>query len=819
MLLSKIVDILGSELVINKDVNIKWLLTDSRSVTFPSETLFFAIKTERNNGHKYIQELYQQGVRSFIINELHDEFSKMSDAVFLKVDDTLVALQKIAATRRAEFSIPVIGITGSNGKTIVKEWLFQLLNEDYKIVRSPRSYNSQIGVPLSVWQLKEDTQLGIFEAGISMPGEMLKLEPIIHPTIGIFTNIGDAHNENFTDYRHKFREKLILFKNSEVLIYCADNPMVDEEIKAASSKATLIDWGRSDENTIYLKRILKEDTQTELEIVHQNVNLLFYVPFTDEASIENSMHCISLMLYLNYNMNIISERLLKLESIAMRLEVKQGINDCLIINDSYNSDLNALNIAIDFLIQQASSKKLKKTIVLSDILQSGINPEQLYLKVAEIAKAKGINKIIGIGEEISKYSYLFNDIENYFFNDTDVFLNNPLIGGFKQEAILIKGSRRFGFEKISHKLELIAHETVLEVNLNSLVDNLNYFRSKLHPDTKVMCMVKAFAYGSGSVEIAKTLQHHRVDYLAVAVSDEGAELRKSGIHIPIAVMNPEKSSFDVLFENNLEPEIYSFNLLREFIEAVGRQALTDYSIHIKIDTGMHRLGFDYEDIDILIGLLQKTNQVKVRSVFSHLAGADDTKFDEFTHKQIDIFQSCADKFKAAFSHDIMSHILNSAGIERFSEYQFDMVRLGIGHYGVSALPNIHLPQVCTLKTIVLQTKTVKAGETVGYNRNGIVSKDKIIATLPIGYADGFNRKLGNGVGEVYVNKQRASVIGNVSMDLTTIDVTELGVREGDIVEIFGENITISEVAKKLQTIPYEILTGISRRVKRVYFSE
>lgn len=819
MLLSKIVDILGSELIINKDVNIKWLLTDSRSVTFPSETLFFAIKTERNNGHKYIQELYQQGVRSFIISELHDEFNKMSDAIFLKVDDALVALQKIAAARRTEFSIPVIGITGSNGKTIVKEWLFQLLNEDYKIVRSPRSYNSQIGVPLSVWQLKEDTQLGIFEAGISMPNEMLKLEPIIHPTIGIFTNIGDAHNENFTDYRHKLREKLILFKNSEVLIYCSDNPMVDEEIKAASLKATLIDWGRSDKNTIYLKRISKRDTQTELEIVHQNVNLLFYVPFTDEASIENSMHCISLMLYLNYNTNIINERLSRLESIAMRLEVKQGINDCLIINDSYNSDLNALNIAIDFLIQQASSKKLKKTIVLSDILQSGISPKQLYLKVAEIAKAKGINKIIGIGEEITKYSYLFNDIENYFFNNTDDFLNNPLIGGFKQEAILIKGSRKFGFEKISHKLELIAHETVLEVNLNSLVDNLNYFRSKLHSDTKVMCMVKAFAYGSGSVEIAKTLQHHRVDYLAVAVSDEGAELRKSGIHIPIAVMNPEKSSFDVLFENNLEPEIYSFNLLREFIEAVGRQALTDYSIHIKIDTGMHRLGFDYEDIDILIGLLQKTNQVKVRSVFSHLAGADDTKFDEFTHKQIDIFQSCADKFKAAFSHDIMSHILNSAGIERFSEYQFDMVRLGIGHYGVSALPNIHLPQVCTLKTIVLQTKTVKAGETVGYNRNGIVSKDKIIATLPIGYADGFNRKLGNGVGEVYVNKQRASVIGNVSMDLTTIDVTELGVREGDIVEIFGENITISEVAKKLQTIPYEILTGISRRVKRVYFSE
>lgn len=525
------------------------------------------------------------------------------------------------------------------------------------------------------------------------------------------------------------------------------------------------------------------------------------------------------MLYLGIKTETINERLSKLESIAMRLEVKQAINDSLIINDNYNSDLNALNIAIDFLIQQATSKKLKKTIILSDILQSGVDSERLYQKIATLLKAKNIEKYIGIGEENCKNEKLFENIDAHFYPNTEEFLNSSLIEELRQEAILIKGSRRYEFERISHKLELIVHETVLEVNLNALVDNLNYFRSKLRSETKIMCMVKAFAYGSGSVEIAKTLQHHRVDYLAVAVSDEGAELRKSGIHIPIAVMNPEKSSFDVLFENNLEPEIYSFALLKEFINAVGKQALTDYPIHIKIDTGMHRLGFDYEDIDSLIELLQKTNQVKIRSVFSHLAGSDDSKFDEFTQKQISLFSACIDKFKKTFSHEIMAHILNSGGIERFPKYQFDMVRLGIGHYGISSLPQIHLPQVCTLKTIVLQVKNVKAGETVGYNRNGIVVEDKVIATLPIGYADGFDRKLGNGVGEILVNGRRAPVIGNISMDLTTVDITGLDVKEGDMVEIFGDNITISEIAKKLQTIPYEILTGISRRVKRVYFSE
>ncbi|MDD2285887.1 MAG: alanine racemase, partial [Paludibacter sp.] len=490
-----------------------------------------------------------------------------------------------------------------------------------------------------------------------------------------------------------------------------------------------------------------------------------------------------------------------------------------VINDSYNSDLNALNIALNFLTQQAVSKNLSKTIVLSDILQSGFQPEVLYGKVAELILAKNIHKLIGIGKEIGKHAVAFSAIESHFFLSTEEFLRDPLISAFRQEAILLKGSRKYGFEQISHKLELIAHETVMEVNLNSLVDNLNYFRSKLHRETKVVSMVKAFAYGSGSIEIAKTLQHHRADYLAVAVADEGAELRRSGIRIPIMVMNPEKSAFDVLFENNLEPEIYSFNLLKEFVEAAGKLALTDYPIHIKIDTGMHRLGFDPAEIDDLILLLKRNNQVKIRSVFSHLAGADDPRLDDFTHQQVSVFKVCADKLTEAFSHRILKHILNSAGIERFPEYQFDMVRLGIGHYGISALPQVQLKQVCVLKTIILQLKQVKAGETVGYSRNGVATEDKVIAMLPIGYADGFNRKLGNGVGEVFVKGKRAKVFGNVSMDLIAVDVTGMEVQEGDSVEIFGDQIKIAEVAGKLNTIPYEILTGVSRRVKRIYFSE
>lgn len=801
------------------DADINWLLTDSRTLSFPSESLFFAIRTKRNDGHRYIAELYRQNLRYFVVSEILPEFKELSEAVFLQVDDALAALQKLVVVRRNSFDVPVIGITGSNGKTVVKEWLYQLLHTDFSIVRSPRSYNSQIGVPLSVWAMNENTQLGIFEAGISEPHEMEKLQPIIRPTIGVFTNLGDAHQENFHSLKQKCEEKLKLFRDAEVLIYNADNKVVDISIAQLDFKGKLFAWGKSNKSALRIVELKKSNSKTLVSLQYNSKDFSVEIPFTDDASVENALQCVAVLLYLGIESTEIARRILLLESVAMRLEVKEGIRNCLIINDSYNSDLNSLSIALDFLNQQATAKNLSRTLILSDILQSGQSPEKLYETVAGLVKNKNIQRIIGIGPDISLHAGKFSFLTHAFFDDTESFLKSGLIHDFKDEIVLLKGSRKFHFEAISTKIELIAHETTLEVNLNALVDNLNYFRSKLRPETKVMCMVKAFAYGSGSVEVARTLQHHRCDYLAVAVADEGVELRREGIRIPIVVMNPEQGGFGLIFDNNLEPEIYSFRLLDAFIAAAERVGITDYPIHIKVDSGMHRLGFELQDMEQLISRLKNQQQVKIRSVFSHLAGADEAKFDTFTKEQIERYTACADMISSAFTHRIMRHILNSAGTERLPQYQFDMVRLGIGHYGISSIPDVSLKQVCSLKTIILQIKNIKAGETVGYSRRGIVEKDKRIAILPIGYADGFDRKLGNGVGEVLVNGKRAKVIGNVSMDLITIDITGIDAAEGDMVEIFGENLTISEVAGWLKTIPYEILTSVSRRVKRVYFQE
>ena len=798
---------------------INWLLTDSRSLSFPAESLFFAIKTARNNGHNYIAELYQQNLRYFVVSETRPEFEKMVDAVFLQVTDVLKALQTLAAEHRASFNIPVIGITGSNGKTVVKEWLYQLLHADYAITRSPRSYNSQIGVPLSVWAINENTQLGIFEAGISEMHEMEHLQPIIQPTIGIFTNLGEAHQENFTGLKQKCEEKLILFKNAEILIYCTDNKLVEISIAQSGFKGKLFSWGKSDKADVQILKTTKTDINTTVTFKYAGSESMIVIPFIDDASIENALQCVVVMLHLGVKSTEIANRILQLETVAMRLEVKEGVRDCLIINDSYNSDLNSLSIALDFLNQQATAKSLSKTLILSDILQSGQTANELYRTVSGLVQNKNIQRIIGIGPEISKQADKFELIDKIFFENTEDFLKSPIIREFQQEIILLKGSRAFHFEDISEKLELVTHETTLEVNLNALVDNLNYFRSKLRPETKMMCMVKAFAYGSGAVEVARTLQHHRCDYLAVAVADEGAELRREGIRIPIVVMNPEKGSFGMIFDNKLEPEIYSFRLLDAFITSIEKIGLADYPIHIKIDSGMHRLGFEPQDMERLLVRLKGQTQVKVRSVFSHLSGSDEAKFDAFTKQQMTTFTACADQLSSTFSHYIMRHILNSAGIERFPEYQFDMVRLGIGHYGISSLPDAKLKQVCALKTVILQIKNVKAGETVGYSRKGVVATDKRIAIIPIGYADGFDRKLGNGVGEVLINGQRAKVIGNVCMDLVMIDVTNIAANEGDVVEVFGDNLTISEVAGWLKTISYEVLTSVSRRVKRVYFQE
>ena len=819
MKLTKLAKLIGANEKNIPTVEINWLLTDSRSLSFPTESLFFAIHTARNNGHNYIAELYQQNLRYFVVSEMRPEFEKMTDAVFMKVDDSLKALQTLAAAHRASFKIPVIGITGSNGKTVVKEWLYQLLHTDYVITRSPRSYNSQIGVPLSVWALSENTQLGIFEAGISEPHEMEHLQPIIQPTIGIFTNLGDAHQENFSGLKQKCEEKLQLFDQSEVLVYCSDNKLVEISIAQSAFKGIFFSWGKSDKATVQILQKEKTVSSTKVVLKYNAVESSVTIPFTDDASIENALQCVAVMLYLGLKPAEIAKRILLLEAVAMRLEVKEGVRDCLIINDSYNSDLNSLSIALDFLNQQATAKKLSKTLILSNILQSGQTSDDLYKTVSGLVHNKNVQRIIGIGAEISKHADIFESVDKTFFEQTEDFLKSPILRELKNEIILLKGSRTYHFEDISEKLELVTHETTLEVNLNGLIDNLNYFRAKLRPETKIMCMVKAFAYGSGAVEVARTLQHHRCDYLAVAVADEGAELRREGIRIPIVVMNPEKGSFGMIFDNKLEPEIYSFRLLDAFIASAEKLGLTDYPIHIKIDSGMHRLGFEPKNMEELLTRLKNQNQVKVRSVFSHLSGSDEAKFDSFTKQQIDTFTDCADQLSGAFSHHIMRHILNSAGIERFSEYQFDMVRLGIGHYGISSLPDVKLKQVCALKTIILQVKAVNAGETVGYSRKGIVNEDKRIAIIPIGYADGFDRKLGNGGGEVLVNGKRAKVIGNVCMDLVMIDVTNLEANEGDSVEIFGDNLTISEVAGWLKTIPYEVLTSVSRRVKRVYFQE
>jgi len=819
MKLNKIAQIVGANVKNVPAVGINWLLTDSRSLSFPAESLFFAIHTARNNGHNYIAELYQQNLRYFVVSEMRPEFEKMTDAVFLKVENGLKALQTLSAAHRASFQIPVIGITGSNGKTVVKEWLYQLLHTDYVITRSPRSYNSQIGVPLSVWAMNENTQLGIFEAGISEPHEMERLEPIIRPTIGIFTNLGDAHQENFIGLKQKCEEKLQLFAQSDVLIHCSDNKLVEISIAQSGFKGKLFSWGKSDKDAVKILQVEKASLNTNVQLKYAGAEFSVIIPFTDDASIENALQCVAVMLYLGLKPAEIAKRILLLEAVAMRLEVKEGVRDCLVINDSYNSDLNSLGIALDFLNQQATAKNLSKSLILSDILQSGQTSDELYKTVAGLVQNKNIQRIIGIGSEISKHADKFESIDKTFFEHTEDFLKSTILRELKNEIILLKGSRKYHFEDISEKLELVTHETTLEVNLNALVDNLNYFRSKLRPETKMMCMVKAFAYGSGAVEVARTLQHHRCDYLAVAVADEGAELRREGIRIPIVVMNPEKGSFGMIFDNKLEPEIYSFRLLDAFIASAEKLGLTDYPIHVKIDSGMHRLGFEPQDMEQLLARLKGQTQVKVRSVFSHLSGADEAKFDTFTKQQIATFTACADQLSATFSHHILRHILNSAGIERFSESQFDMVRLGIGHYGISSLPEANLKQVCALKTIILQIKTVKAGETVGYSRKGIVDADKRIAVLPIGYADGFDRKLGNGVGEVLINGQRAKVIGNVCMDLVMIDVTGIDAKEGDQVEIFGDHLTISEVAGWLKTISYEVLTSVSRRVKRVYFQE
>jgi alanine racemase len=821
-----IAQLIGGKSIVHHDGVITRLLTDSRSLIYTDETLFFALRSSSNDGHRYVRDLYHRGVRYFVVSEFTHEFEVLKEANFLIVPDTLLALQQLAAFHRNHFSLPVVGITGSNGKTIVKEWLSQLLHVDYNTVRSPRSYNSQVGVPLSVWQLNEQNTLALFEAGISQKGEIERLEHIIRPTIGVLTNIGQAHQENFTSLIDKCREKLLLFVDSEWLISCKDQKLVEQCIKDSGLTCRRFTWGYSEEADLQINKIEKASKSTAISCELMDQTYHYSIPFVDDASIENSLHCLATWILLDEVISgkkllpaVLAERMSLLEPVAMRLEVKEGRNDCLVINDSYNADINSLSIALDFLLRQAKDKQMNRTLILSDILQSGEKSDVLYEHIAHLVKDSGIQRFIGIGNQISQYAALFDEATSTFFETTEDLLFFAPWKTWKNEVILLKGSRKFHFELLSEQLENVAHQTILEVNLGSLVHNFNYFRSKLRPETRIVSMVKAFAYGSGAVEVARTLQQQRCNYLAVAVADEGVELRREGITIPILVMNPEANSFNLLFEYQLEPEIYSINLLKLFLKSTARHGITHYPIHIKIDSGMHRLGFGEDDLPDLLSLLTLNDHVQVQSVFSHLAGADESQFDDFTAQQVDVFSRCADRITRACGYPVLRHILNSAGIERFPEFQFDMVRLGIGHYGISAIGSPEIQNVCTLKTTVLQVRHVKAGETIGYSRRGVLTRDSVIAVLPIGYADGYDRRFGNGVGRVLINGQLAPVIGTVCMDVTMIDVTGMRVNEGDSVVIFGDKLPISEVASSIGTISYELLTNISRRVKRVYFQE
>lgn len=795
----------GKNLLQSVERTIDTLCIDSRKATDSEGTLFFAIRGERNDGHDYLSALYELGVRQFVIEQPIEQIKPFAGANILLVASAVQALQSIAAFHRNQFSYPVIGITGSNGKTIVKEWLFQILSKDKAVVKNPGSYNSQVGVPLSVWQLGPHHQIGIFEAGVSRPGEMQNLEKIIRPTIGIFTNIGSAHSEGFPDIETKIREKLKLFDNAGLLIYSTDHDRLHSIISKSLLKT--LTWGTHGNPDVHVRY-----EGTRCECTYKNETFVLETYFTDKASRENCMHCVALMLALGLSFSDIQERIRELRSIPMRMELKAGINECQIIDDTYNNDLGGFEIALQFLNHQHQKKK--KRVILSDILESGLSDEELVRSISTLVNRNNIQLFVGIGPVLSRFKHLFPSTSS-FFASTNEFLKGFDFESLNNEVILVKGARAFAFEKIIHHVQRKVHGTVMEIDLDSVIHNLNFFKSLLKSSTKIMVMVKAFAYGSGSIEIANILQYHKVNYLGVAYADEGVELRKNNIRIPIMVMNPSEDSFDAVISYDLEPEIYSikiFNALIKFLD--GRPC----KIHLKLDTGMHRLGFEERELDGVINLLKANNHIQIASIFSHLAGADESAHDNFSNIQFNKFTQWADKISSAIGYKPLYHILNSPGILRLPQLQLDMVRLGIGLYGVDPTSDgfEQLRPVATLKTLVSQVRQIKAGESIGYGRRGYAEKDSAVATIAIGYADGFSRAFSRGVGEVIVNGKRAKVIGNVCMDMTMIDVTGIPVVEGDEVILFGRDLPIQEVASKINTIPYEILTSTSERVKRVF---
>ena len=842
--IEKITTLIGARRIGDTEAVVSWLLTDSRSLCFPEETLFFALRSGRNDGHNYIPELYRRGVRNFVVERGHFRLPNvtastgagggLAGANILEVVSPLEALQRLAERHRDEFDVPIVGITGSNGKTMVKEWLYQLLSP-YKIVtRSPKSYNSQIGVPLSVWLLGEQTEVGLFEAGISQPGEMQALRDIIQPSIGVLTSLGTAHQENFRSMDEKCQEKLSLFHDAKVVAYNSDDNVVSRCMRKSGYHGEKLSWSKEDpQAAMFIKKIERRNTVSTLYYIYKGKEGTYHLPFIDDASVECSIAAAVVALYLGVTPEELDVRMSQLEPVAMRLEVKEGQHGCTLINDSYNSHINSLDIALDFMSRRPDQEGKSRTLILSDIYQSGVTPHELYHRVMELAVKRGVTKFIGIGKEIKRIladegggqvagdqTAKLHGTVAFFFEDVEEFLRSEVFKGLRNEIVLIKGARDFGFDQITEMLEQKVHETILEVNLNAVVENLNHFRSYMKPDTKIICMVKADAYGAGAVEVSKTLQDHRVDYLAVAVADEGVTLRKNGITSNIMIMNPEMTAFKTMFDYDLEPEVYSFRIMDALIKAAEKEGITNYPVHIKLDTGMHRLGFDpVQDIDEVINRLKHQNAIIPRSVFSHFVGSDSDDFDTFSAHQFELFDTASKKLQSAFEHKILRHICNSAGIEHFPERQLDACRLGIGLYGVDSRDNHIINTVSTLKTTILQLRHVPKDETVGYSRKGVLTRDSVIAAIPIGYADGLNRHLGRGKGYCLVNGQKAPYVGNICMDVALIDVTDIPCKEGDTVEIFGEHLPVTVLSDILDTIPYEVLTGVSNRVKKVYYQD
>lgn len=819
------------KVVVHSNDTIEYILTDSRSLLHPHSSMFFALRTGSGDGHNYIEDLFSRGVRNFVV--AYDAIipqEVLNEANVLYVSNTLKALQKLASVWRNEFTYPVVAITGSNGKTVTKEFLYQLLSEKLRIIRSPRSYNSQLGVPLSVLKMRPSDELAIIEAGISQPAEMDRLENIIRPTYGIFTNIGAAHQENFTDLEEKIDEKLVLFENAEAIIYEADNQTIAERIAYAGLRHKAITWTRKNADGALIKvqcchKYYHGKNLTQIAFLCKGDEYLLSVPFVDEASLVDILHCLTLVAYVYPQwLPEVVRRASLLEPVRMRLEVKPGVHGNVIINDTYNNDVNSLSIALDFLKLRAEHVHLKKAVILSDILQSSLTPKSLYRGIAEMIKKHDCELFIGIGKELQRYSYNFEGLQSYFFTTTEEMLESDVLVKISNMAVLVKGARQYKFEAITERLAEKGHETTLEVNLQSYVTNLNAYRALLPGSTKIMAMVKANAYGLGAYETALALEEAKVDYLGVAVADEGKELRQRGIRVPIVVMDPSIREVDTLIDYQLEPVIHSMPQFEKLLTAIDREGFNDFPVHLEFDTGMHRLGFSPTEAEFLAHKINNQHILQIKSVFTHLAAADDASQSEFTQNQITSYLKAYETLANIIGYRPIRHVLNTAGCERYSEAAFDMVRLGIGLYGVSPTKRLFLEPVVTLRTVLMQISQVKPGETIGYGRRGVLPNGGKVGIIPIGYADGYDRRFGNGVGKVVINGKVFPTIGSICMDLTMLDLSsalEGELHPGDDVTLIGSEkaVDLLEIADALGTIPYEVVANFASRIKRIYYKE